>query len=134
MLLMFRGRGLVEAPQDDRRAENEALFREINERVSQMRGQTGQLDLATDELLDFLCECARQECLEKLQLSPMEYERVRSVPTDFLVVPGHQVADIERVVSENERFTVVRKEGRAAEIARKRDPRSLPSAGWPPSR
>jgi hypothetical protein len=113
----------VDASQDDRRAENEALFRDINERVSRIRDQTGESDVSGDELLDFLCECARQECLEKLQLTPSEYERVRSVPTDFLVAPGHQVAEIERIVSENERFTIVRKEGRAAEIARMRDPR-----------
>jgi hypothetical protein len=116
----------VDAPQDDRRAENEALFREINERVTRMRDQTGEVDASGNDFLDFLCECARQDCLEKLHLTPAEYEQVRSVPTDFLVAPGHQVAEIERIVSENDRFTVVRKEGRAAEIARKRDPRSLP--------
>lgn len=116
----------MDAPQDDRRAENEALFRDINERVSRMRDQTRGSDGAADELLDFLCECARQECLDKLQLTHLEYERIRSAPTDFLVAPGHQVAEIERVVSENARFTVVRKEGRAAEIARKRDPRGRP--------
>jgi hypothetical protein len=116
----------VDAPQDDRRAENEALFREINERVSRMRDHTGEIDGSADEFLDFLCECARQDCLEKLQMTLVEYERVRSEPTDFAVAPGHQVAEIERILSENDRFTVVRKEGRAAEIARKRDPRSRP--------
>jgi hypothetical protein len=116
----------VEALQDDRRAENEALFREINERVSRMRDQAGESLGDADDLLDFLCECARQDCLEKLQMTLTEYERVRSVPTDFVVAPGHQVAEIERILSENERFTVVRKEGRAAEIARKRDLRSRP--------
>jgi hypothetical protein len=123
----------VDAPQDDRRAENQALFRDINERVSRMRDHAGDSGQAAGEggrapieLLEFLCECARHDCLEKLQMSLAEYERVRSTPTDFVVAPGHQVADIERVVSANDRFTVVRKEGRAAEIARRRDPRGRP--------
>jgi hypothetical protein len=118
--------GDVDAPLDDRRAENEALFRDINERVRIMRDQAGENARAADELHDFLCECALQDCLEKLQMTLIEYERVRSVPTDFVVARGHEVADIERVVSEDDRFTVVRKEGRAAEIARMRDPRGRP--------
>jgi hypothetical protein len=117
----------VDAPQDDRRTENEALFREINERVSRMRDHTGESRGAADELLDFLCECSRQECLEKLQMTVAEYEGVRSAPTDFVVAPGHQDSEVERVLSESDRFTVVRKEGRAAEIARRRDPRGRPS-------
>jgi hypothetical protein len=116
----------VDAPLDDRRAENEALFRDINERVRIMREQAGESVSTEDALHDFLCECARQDCLEKLQLTVGEYERVRSVPTDFIVVPGHQVAEIERIVFESDRFMVVRKEGRAAEIARERDLRGRP--------
>jgi hypothetical protein len=115
----------VEA-QDDRRAENEALFRDINERVRGFRDQAGETFGAQDELVEFLCECARQDCLEKLRLTAAEYESVRAVPTDFVVVPGHEVAEIERVVSENPRFSIVRKTGRAAGIARRRDPRSRP--------
>jgi hypothetical protein len=116
----------VDAPLDDRRAENEALFRDINERVRIMRDQAGDSARAADAHHDFLCECALQDCLEKLQMTLLEYERVRSVPTDFVVAPGHEVAEIERIVSEGDRFTVVRKEGRAAEIARMRDPRGRP--------
>jgi hypothetical protein len=115
----------VNAPQDDRRAENQALFREINERVNRMRGRTAGSD-GSAEFLDFLCECSRQECLEKLRMTVVEYEHVRSEPTDFVVAPGHEVAEIERVLSQNDRFAVVRKEGRAAEIARRRDPRGRP--------
>jgi hypothetical protein len=112
--------------QEDRVAENQALFRDINERVRGFRDQAGETFGAPDELVEFLCECARQDCLEKLRLTSAEYESVRAVPTDFVVAPGHNVAEIERVVSENARFAVVRKTGRAAGIARKRDPRSRP--------
>jgi hypothetical protein len=116
----------VDAQVVDRLAENEALFRDINERVRGMRDEASQSEPDPDEVHEFLCECARQECLEKLRMSFVEYEGVRHVPTDFVVVPGHQVAEIEQIVSENDRFAVVRKDGRAAEIARSRDPRGRP--------
>jgi hypothetical protein len=90
-----------------------------------MRGRTGDSDAST-KFLDFLCECSRQDCLEKLRMTIVEYEHVRREPTDFVVAPGHQVAEIERVLSEKDRFAVVRKEGRAAEIARSRDPSGRP--------
>jgi hypothetical protein len=121
MLPLFRGRDVD--GQDDRRAENETLFRDINERVRGFRDQAGETFGAPDELVEFLCECARQDCLDKLRLTAAEYESVRAVPTDFVVAPGHEVAEIERVISESSRFTVVRKTGRAAGVARRRDPR-----------
>jgi hypothetical protein len=124
MLLLSEG-GDVDA-QVARLAENEALFRDINERVRAIRGETGEGERSGDEFQEFLCECARQDCLEKVRMTLVEYEGVRSMATDFLVVPGHQVADTERVLGENDRFAVVRKQGRAAEIARRRDPRSRP--------
>jgi hypothetical protein len=38
-----------------------------------------------------------------------EYEKVRDEPTTFLVVPGHEQHDIERVVSDRGRFRIVEK-------------------------
>lgn len=38
-----------------------------------------------------------------------EYDRVRADATHFVVVPGHEQSDIERIVEENERFTAVEK-------------------------
>ena len=54
-----------------------------------------------------------------------EYEDVRSRGTHFAVVPGHVVADLERVVARYPRFAVVEKtEPQAAGIAAREDPRS----------
>ena len=53
-----------------------------------------------------------------------EYETVRSVPTHFAVLPGHEVPDLEEVVARNEPFLVVRKKAGAAEVAAESDPRS----------
>jgi hypothetical protein len=99
-------------------ARNEALFREVNERVQDVSEGSG-----LDEV-DFLCECGNADCTESVALSRSEYEQVRSDPLRFAIAPGHAIEDVEDVVSQNDRFHVVRKRAdTAASIARSTDPR-----------
>ena len=97
-------------------AHNQALMREVNERIEQLAE-----DAAHPE---FLCECANQECTQTIELSIAEYEAIRSSPERFPVKPGHDYPEFERVVDKNERFAVVEKFGEAARVVRKLDPRS----------
>ena len=101
-----------------RLARNEAIFREVNERIEELT-QRGELDS-----LDILCECGNPTCKEPLRVSVFEYERVREQPTDFFVAPGHVIPAIEKVVDEKQSFDVVRKLAEEGELARKTDPRS----------
>jgi hypothetical protein len=48
---------------------------------------------------------------------------VRAEPTHFIVLPDHEDRGIERVITSNERFLVVEKEGAAAGLAEESDPR-----------
>ena len=101
-------------------ARNEALFREVNERIREINAE-----MAGDEMSDFLCECGDDECTQAIVLAPHEYEAVRANPKRFVIVPGHEIPDVERVISVNERFMVVEKEPpAAARIAIESDPRS----------
>lgn len=100
----------------ERKARNEALFREVNERIEKVVE-----DAANPE---FLCECADEDCCETLELSIAEYEAIRRSPVRFPVKPGHSDPEVERVVEEHEQYVVAEKRGRAAEIVRERDPRS----------
>jgi hypothetical protein len=72
---------------------------------------------------EYLCECADAECMERITLAREEYEHVRSNPLWFFVALGHVVPDIERVVSENQRFTVVEKGPGERDIVMATDPR-----------
>ena len=54
----------------------------------------------------------------------VEYEGIRSDPAHFLVVPGHELLEIESIVRKGDRFLVVRKQEEAAVIAEEHDPRS----------
>ena len=98
-------------------ARNEALFREVNERVEEVGGGSPL------EATDFLCECGNAECTESIALSGREYEQLRSDPLLFAVTPGHEIEDVEDVVSETDRFRTVRKREDAASVARKTYPR-----------
>ena len=58
-----------------------------------------------------------------LQLTKDEYERVRSRARQFVLAPGHETRDEQRIET-NDRFTIVEKCGVSAEIAERADPRS----------
>ncbi|HLM94169.1 MAG TPA: hypothetical protein VK273_10185 [Gaiellaceae bacterium] len=97
-------------------AKNQALFRDVNERIEELVGEAWHPD--------FVCECADEHCVEKLQLSLREYEEIRASPVHFPVKVGHESADFERVVALSDGYAVVEKIGSAAEVAKKLDPRS----------
>ena len=107
-----------------RRALNEALFREVNERIDEL--ETGLAGYAQDEslLVGFVCECPDEDCGDTLELTHAQYEAVRRDATRFLVVPGHEDADVARVVERHTHFMVVEKLDEAAEIAIEQDPRA----------
>jgi hypothetical protein len=104
----------------DRVVKNEALFRDVNERVKEIDQAQS---VATDETWDFLCECGNADCLERVELRPEEYEQLRSSPVHFAVVPGHEKPEVERVVRGGERYLVVEKLPGEQEIALETDPR-----------
>jgi hypothetical protein len=105
---------------EERVARNEALFREVNERIKHVN-----VGLAVAEATDFLCECGDESCTRPIGLTLAEYEAVRAEPTQFAVVTGHVVPDVERVLLSNERYSVVEKvDPDAVRIAEAEDPRS----------
>ena len=101
---------------EDRIARNEALFREVNERVKALTPSEGGIE--------FICECGFEECIERVVLTSEEYERVRSDPVEFFVKPGHEIPDVEEVVEGHDRYLLVRKHVAERDIARQTDPRA----------
>jgi hypothetical protein len=95
---------------DARLATNEALYREVNERIREV-GERLQV-MPDDELLEFRCECGR-DCEEPLHMTPAEYEHVRSDNDRFAVLPGHEDEKLERVIERTERYFVVDKKPEA---------------------
>ena len=106
--------GSYPVPEREKRlATNEALFREMNERVEERaRSLRGE-----EALVPILCECADPDCRERITVTAEEYEATHADAAQFTVVPGHMTVDVEEVVTRTERFEVVRKRGFAAEVA-----------------
>ena len=102
---------------EQRIAANEALFRDVNERIA-------DADVSQTSPLEIICECGDADCLERIAVSRAEYERARSDATLFIAKSGHIKADVEHVVAEHGDHQLVRKTGDAAAVAEERDPRS----------
>lgn len=105
----------------DRIAQNEALFRQVNERVRDVSEAFATLDPTA---VDFVCECGDQDCTEPISLRLHEYEAVRAEPTHFLVLRRHVLPEVERVVEDRGSYVVVEKLPDEEDIARYTDPRS----------
>jgi hypothetical protein len=101
-----------------RLARNEAVFRQINEGI-----ERGQWPGEEDSPVGFRCECARLGCTGVVELSVREYERVRSNPRRFIVLPGHERLDVEIVVERRSGYLVVQKLDQAGTAAVQTDPR-----------
>lgn len=106
---------------EERIGLNEAVFREVNERIE---GVAETFNLKTQSL-DLICECGDGACEERLSMTRAEYEELRSEPHQFAVHPGHDYPDVESVVARRKGYDVVRKNrGVPEKIAEQTDPRS----------
>ena len=105
-------------PREERLVNNEALFREANERMA------GWEEQHTEEPAEpYFCECADPECRQKVRLHQHEYEAVRSNSRRFFVVAGHEIPDVETVIEEHDGWFVVEKNPEVTETAVRTDPR-----------
>jgi hypothetical protein len=105
---------------EERLARNEALFRDVNERVRQVAAQHG----GEPHLYQFFCECSNVDCTFQLNVTLAEYESVRAQSNRFLVAPDHWLPEVETVAERTGRWWIVEKHGEAAELVEELDPRS----------
>ena len=109
--------GYPMSEREKRVATNEALVRDVNERLE----SRAQVIVGEDAPFAAVCECADPECTDRIALTPIEYEDAHGDERQFIVVPAHVAEDVEDVVQRNETFFVVRKRGLAGEIAAELD-------------
>lgn len=101
---------------EQRAARNEALFREVNENIAGLEERHGSVEGPV-----FICECANPDCTEQLDVEAETYQRVREQPRWFVLLPGHEDPQIERVVERHSGFLVVEKIGAAGQVAEQTD-------------
>jgi hypothetical protein len=101
---------------EQRAARNEALFREVNENIAGLEERHGSVEGPV-----FICECANPDCTEQLDVEAEIYQHVREQPRWFVLLPGHEDPQIERVVERHSGFLVVEKIGAAGQVAEQTD-------------
>ncbi len=99
---------------------NEAVFREVNERLEDVNRAFGMVT----ETIEVVCECGDLHCAERILMGVPEYEALRARPDLFAVVPGHEIPDVEDVVERRGAYDVVEKHpGEPRAVAEETDPR-----------
>ena len=83
---------------------NESLFREVNERIEDLRSGFGERSR-----FEIVCECGNAACVERFTISADEYADLRRDVHHFAVVPGHEDPKVERVVKQHDAYLVVEK-------------------------
>jgi hypothetical protein len=109
------------SPENDSRPVERAAAAEVNGRRVNEAIERGAQGTGTAV---FVCECGNLGCSKTVELAISEYEAVRSGFERFLVVPDHQIEEIEDVVERHGSYLVVAKrEDSAARMAHATDDR-----------
>ncbi|HEX8227046.1 MAG TPA: hypothetical protein VF572_04225 [Candidatus Saccharimonadales bacterium] len=114
-----------------RMVENEAVFREYNERVRKsyddamkLARETGQEYLLRDDdtALHFYCECSDENCRKRIQMAPSLYKKIHVNRRHFVLLCGHETELIERIIRTEDDYCVVEKYHKPPEKARSLSP------------
>jgi hypothetical protein len=103
---------------EERVVRNEVTAREINEEIEEADTRPAH------SFIHILCECGLEECQRVLAITRPVYERVRTDPRQFIILPSHLIPQVEDVVEETDGYLIVAKrEGTPEDIAVRTDPR-----------
>lgn len=96
---------------------NDATFREANDRIE----VSAEKHTQEGDLVPFVCECADPNCRELVHMTLDEYRMMRSDPTLFVNVPGHQSSahGWAKEVARWDGHAIVEKVGEAGDLAKK---------------
>lgn len=103
----------MNSSREERVARNEELFQVVNRQIAKLEETLGH-----PKTFAMVCECSKKHCLEGFEVEPAVYQRVRSNPRLFFLVPGHEDPQVEKVLERTPQYLVVEKVGRAGEVVR----------------
>jgi hypothetical protein len=87
-----------------RDADTSEIYREVNEQIQQLNHTFG---LTNGERLQIVCECARPDCAQPIDLTMDEYEQLRADASHFAIKPGHPFPQGDAPESRHKRFWIV---------------------------
>lgn len=91
---------LERVPRIDRIAQMELFFRAVNEEIALNDGHGTTV---------FLCECGNAACSEALELTAEALLGLHAESGLSVVLPGHEILDVETVVGRENGYLVVRR-------------------------
>src|ERR1044072_3709931 len=89
---------------EERMVENEVIFRQANQKVQdglarleKMAIEHGQSEMVEkyDVPLHFYCECANENCRERIIMTSDKYKELHQNKSQFIVLPGHEEPIVE---------------------------------------
>ena len=107
---------------EERIARNDSIFRDANEQINAKASEYG---MEEEQMVPFICECADEHCTTIVPLLLGDYEDVRTDSRQFLTAFGHERFEGQdaEIVATNHTHLVVRKSGRAGDVAASLDKR-----------
>ncbi|HKP17427.1 MAG TPA: ANTAR domain-containing protein [Gaiellaceae bacterium] len=85
---------------EERIEQTEEFFRQVNDAIASHATRDGQ---------PYMCECANPYCNATMNVTKEDLEVLHSVPGYYLVLPGHEFPDVERIVHGTPAYTIVAK-------------------------
>jgi hypothetical protein len=108
-------------------AARQVLSRIVNERIVQL-SDGAESPVAR---LAVVCECGNDGCFERIELTKVEYDAIRSRATRFVLLPGHEMTAHERVVERRVGYVVAERAVPSAARSRARPPAHSAQASAP---
>ncbi len=115
----------MDMPLSERRQiENEMIFRRANEKVGDdldkldaQHIEEGNPDLirTNDMVLHFKCECSDEECDARILVKLSVYQKIHENRDAFIIKLKHQVKEIEKIIIDEDTYSVVEKNNSTAE-------------------
>ncbi len=108
----------MDAMSERRLVENELFFKRPNEKLAKDLVELGNIAKEdnqdqwypeADEPFSFFCECSSKKCRERIEIKAEQYLKEHKNSNQFIVLPGHNIPSIERIVRSEPDYLVVEK-------------------------
>jgi len=90
---------------DERLVQSQQTFRSANERMQTIAAGI----LRADQLIPFLCECADDACLARMDMVGAEYDDIHRDRNRYAVLRDHLMTDGEELIERRPTFDIVKK-------------------------
>ncbi len=99
-------------------ADNQVAFRKLNSKLKILIHELDEIAVERgekkhvfdkDEIYHFYCECSDENCVARIAISFETYEKAHERDDTFTILQGHEVLEIEEIISKTTDYYVVQK-------------------------